>query len=309
MKMEVANVSWLTSEVCQIVLKHPKRPTLPPWNAGAHVDVHLPNGRIRQYSLCGDPNERETYRIAVKYEAEGRGGSSWIHNNVRRGDTLPVSAPRNNFPLEPEATRYVFVAGGIGITPIMAMAYEALAEGKSFELHYCARSWKDAPFLSEIEELCGNRIRGHWSNEERFSVEDLFRSIDEESHIYACGPKRLTDAVRRAASEREWKDGQLHFEVFEAVFDENFKPEPFDVKIESTGQVVRVPADQTMIEVLREQGYPMPSSCELGVCGACVCTYKEGVVIHRDSVLSPVERQSAMTPCISRARGSVTIDI
>ena len=309
MRLQVLDLAHSASSVKVITLCHPRRPTLPPWSSGAHVDVHVPGGKIRQYSLCGDPNDLSTYRIAVKYEAQGRGGSRWIHEDLRRGDIIPVSAPRNHFPLDDQASHNVFVAGGIGITPIYSMAHESVRNGTPFDLYYCVRSRVDAALLSDLEEICRDRLQLFVSSERRLDTSEIFQGRNRDTHIYSCGPKRLTESVRTSALAHGMTEEQLHSEIFEPEFDENFKPEPFDVTVASTGDTFRVPSEQTMLDVLRDHGYPMPSSCELGVCGACVCNYLDGVVIHRDSVLSPVDRQSEMTPCISRARGSVTIDL
>lgn len=311
MKLKVVARVPATDRVATLVLCHPTKPQLPTWTGGAHVDVRLPDGKIRQYSLCGDPSRRDHYRIAVQKESEGRGGSLWIHDRIGEGDIVHVSAPRTNFSLDENARRHVFVAGGIGVTPLIAMAQEACQANEPFDFHYCARKRGEAPLLPELEKLCGDRLHTHFSDEQRLDVDALVGSTDRDPdvHIYSCGPARLTDAIATAAQRAGWPAERVHFEVFQAALDENFKPEPFEITIASTGQVLTVPADKTALEILRENGFSMPSSCELGVCGACICSYSEGDVIHRDSVLSLADRQSRMTPCISRARHGVTLNI
>ncbi|MEF7614402.1 PDR/VanB family oxidoreductase [Aquincola sp. MAHUQ-54] len=309
MKLTVAAVRRETDEVMHLELRHPRRPQLPPPSPGAHVDVHLPDGRIRQYSLCGDPDDAGAYRIAIKREAPGRGASRWLHAHVEAGMAIGVSAPRNNFPLAAGAARHVFVAGGIGVTPFVPMAQAALRRGESVTLHYCARSEATAPLLGAVRSIEGLALHtwfGDTVPRVRFDAAAL-PPPEPGMHLYCCGPARLIDAVRDATAH--WPDAQRHFEVFQPTLDEHFKPEPFDVTVASTGQTLRVPADRSALAVLREHGLSLPSSCELGVCGACECGYRDGVVIHRDVVLGPAARQDRMMLCVSRARGGVTLDL
>lgn len=311
MKLVVAGRRRDVPGVDILTLRHPRRPNLPEWSAGAHVDIRLPDGRVRQYSLCGDPADPSSYSIAVKREERGRGGSIWLHDNVVPGDVLHVSAPRTNFSLASTGGRHVFVAGGIGITPFAAMAATCARERQAFELHFCARSRSAAPLLAQMEALCGPRLHAYFGGERRFSPDALLAHLtdDGSAHLYGCGPARLTDALRQRAEEVGWPEERLHFEVFQATLDENFKPEPFDVTIASTGETIRIPADRSLLDVLRERGFVLPSSCELGVCGTCDCGYRDGTVIHRDAVLSTAARQDRMMLCVSRARVHVTLDL
>jgi vanillate O-demethylase ferredoxin subunit len=309
MKMRVAETREESGDVRVFTLRHPWRNELPYGPPGSHVDVRLPGERIRQYSLCGDPDDRSQYVIAVKREDRGRGGSQWVHEHLVAGAEAHVSAPRNNFPLSAEAGRHVIIAGGIGITPFLAMIHRLKATSADFELHYCSRN-ETPPFLRDLRQMCGERLHLYLStdaNARRLNPEVLLAGVQPETHVYCCGPQRLTDAVRAAVAH--WPHEQVHFEVFQATLDENFKPEPFDVKIASTGQVYRIPADRSALEVLREAGLVLPSSCELGVCGSCECGYRDGVVIHRDAVLSVGARQDRMMLCVSRARVQVTLDL
>jgi ferredoxin-NADP reductase len=219
-----------------------------------------------------------------------------------------VSAPRNNFPLAEAATRHLLVAGGIGITPLLAMARHLAATGAEFTLHYCAAS-DDTPLLDEARAVCGPRlITWFKSGSRRFDAAE-FGPADPGTHIYACGPQRLLDAIRRSTRRLGWPEAQLHVEIFQPISDENFKPEPFDVRLVSSDEILHVPADRSLLDVLRDHGIPMPSSCELGICGACECGYSDGIVIHRDQVLPLAARQDRMTPCVSRARVSITLDL
>jgi vanillate O-demethylase ferredoxin subunit len=285
---------------------------LPSPTPGSHVDVHLPSGQIRQYSLCGDPDDDTVYQIAVKREDEGRGVSRWMHENLAVGCTIPVSAPRNNFQLA-AVTRHVFIAGGIGITPILSMTRHLARRNVPFELHYCAHEARSAPFLSVLREICGpQRLSTYFSVAEdepsaRLNVEALLKSVTPGTHVYCCGPQRLTQAFRSAALN--WPESYVHCEVFKPTLDQNFVPEPFDMRLTSTGEILRVPANKSALDVLRAHGVGLPSSCEFGICGACACRYVEGTVIHRDTVLDVTARQDQIILCVSRARVSVTLDI
>lgn len=308
MKLRVDDVQASTPAVSVFTLRHPRRTHLPAFTPGAHVDLRLPDGRIRQYSLCGDPADTTAYRIAIKREDAGRGASRWAHGALTPGALALVSAPRNNFPLASGAARHVLIAGGIGITPFLAMAQQLKREDADYVLHYCARS-SQAPVLAELQAVCGDRLVTHFTGDPastRFDPASLGDPMPG-THVYCCGPQRLTDAVRAAAAH--WPEAQVHFEVFQATLDEDFKAEPFDVTLASSGETLRVPADRSALDVLRAHGLVLPSSCELGVCGACECGYHGGVVIHRDSVLGTGARQDRMMLCVSRARVAVTLDL
>lgn len=306
MKLRVAKASLTTPDVLHLHLVHPHRPLLPAWSAGAHVDLRMPDGRVRQYSLCGDPDDLSKYEIAIKRETKGRGGSLWVHEHLSEGEIAHISAPRNNLPLV-DAKRVVIVAGGIGITPFVSMARTMVKQGRDFVLHYCARSAKEAPLLDELKTICGERLQCWFSAEgKRFDPASI-GPFDPDTHVYVCGPERLLDAVQTALAD--WPEDHVHTEIFQLTLDENFKAEPFEATIASTGQRLHVPADKSLLEVLRGAGFIVPSSCELGVCGSCECGYRDGIVIHRDKSLPVSKRQDRMLPCVSRARVAVTLDI
>ncbi len=307
MKLRVEETRLTTSDVLHLQLVHPLRPALPEWAAGAHVDLRLPDGRVRQYSLCGDPDDSSRYEIAIKREATGRGGSIWAHENLHGGSEVHISAPRNNLPLNAEGERYILIAGGIGITPLLSMARTLNRWGKDFILHYCARSASEAPLLAELRDICGPRLQCWFSrNGSRFDSATI-GPRQEGTHVYVCGPQRLLDAVQSALSE--WPEDQVHSEVFQMTVDENFKPEPFEATIASTGQRFLVPADKSLLDVLRANDFVMPSSCEMGICGSCECGYRDGAVLHRDKVLPTSKRQDRLMLCVSRARVRVTLDL
>ena len=307
MKLRVAEAHYTTADVLHLTFRHPLRPELPEWTAGAHVDVRLPDGRVRQYSLCGDPQDRTKYEIAVKLEKSGRGGSKWVHENLKEGAIAHVSVPRNNLPISDGATRHILVAGGIGITPFLSMAQTFRSQGKNFQVHYCAPSAQDAPLLSQLVEVCGPRLRCWFSKTGSRFTPDAIGEHSPGAHVYVCGPQRLLDSVQAHLSD--WPAEQVHSEVFQATLDENFKAEPFEAIIASSQQRLLVPADKSLLEVLRESGFTTSSSCEMGVCGSCECGYRDGVVIHRDKALPVSKRQDRMLPCVSRARVAVTLDL
>jgi vanillate O-demethylase ferredoxin subunit len=310
MKLRVVDRTPSTEDVAIFTFRHPWRTHLPPPQAGSHVDLRLPDGRTRQYSLCGDPADSTVYKIAVKREDKGRGVSRWIHENLTVGATALVSTPRNNFPLVDHADRHVLIAGGIGVTPFVAMAHALARQRQSYELHFCAHA-ATAPLIDEIRTICSDdALTTYFSDARgarRFDPERTLAMVQPNVHVYCCGPARLTDAVRAATTH--WPESQIHFEVFKPTLDENFNPEPFDIHIASTNETLRVPANKSALEVLREHGLPLASSCELGVCGSCECSYRDGIIIHRDSVLSVGARQDRMMLCVSRARVAVTLDL
>lgn len=282
---------------------------LPPFTAGAHVDVFLPSGLIRQYSLANDPRERDRYVVAVLREVAGRGGSAEMHSVVVPGTALTITEPQNTFPLSPEADHHVLIAGGIGITPILAMVRDLEARGADYTLHYCTRTPAKTAFLAELQAPpFGAHVRFHHDNgnpAEGLDVQTLLAERGRGHHVYCCGPAGLMAAVKGASAH--WPTGTVHFEYF--TVDETAEaaaPEPagFEIEIESTGLVLQVPADKTIIEVLREAGIEIETMCEEGICGTCITEVTAGEPDHRDMVLSDDEKAAGklMTVCCSRAR-------
>ena len=309
MKLRVAKATLTTREVLHLRLVHPKRPELPSWTAGAHVDLRLPDGRTRQYSLCGDPADASCYEIAIKREDAGRGASRWVHEALREGSEAHVSAPRNNFSLVSGARRTILVAGGIGVTPVLAMAYELAAAQADFSVHACFRGPEQAPLLPSLAASCGSRLTTWFSGSGRRFDPSVIGPPEDGVQVYACGPARLLDALRAGLAEAGWPEAKVHAEAFAALVDETFKPEPFDVRVASTGEMVHVPADRSMLDALKDHGLPMPSSCGIGVCGSCICRYLDCTALLRDAVIPPAKRQDHITPCVSRARVSMTLDL
>ena len=274
------------------------------FQAGAHVDVHLPGGFVRQYSLCGDPRLTDRYRIAVKHEPAGRGGSRSLHEGVELGDVLSISSPRNHFPLAPHARHNILVAGGIGITPVYAMIQALHAAGQDWTLHYCARSEAHAAFHAELHDLDPARVHTYFSELPILDSSALLRTQPEGAHLYCCGPAGLMTAVAHATTH--WTDGCVHFEWF-AVPDTPRGPNaPLEVELARSGLVVTVPADRSILHVVREAGVDVPSACEEGLCGTCESRVLAGEPDHRDMLLSAAERAAgcSMMICVSRAKSA-----
>jgi phthalate 4,5-dioxygenase reductase component len=284
---------------------------LPEFSAGAHITIQVPGGLLRKYSLCNDPAERDRYLVAVKREANGRGGSSNLIDKVKAGDTLMVTAPINDFGLPPRAQDFLFIAGGIGITPIMAMIREVRAQNKRFRLFYCTRSPETTAFRDELSapEL-KDSVTIHYDGGDPARALDLKPILAERKnreHMYCCGPRPLMEAVRSMTDH--WSSAAVHFEAFSEA--ETHKPtdRPFGVRLARSGDVIDVPTTKTILEVLREHGLEVPSSCETGTCGTCRTKMLAGVADHRDLVLADHERGDNIMICVSRARSDeITID-
>jgi ferredoxin-NADP reductase/phenylpropionate dioxygenase-like ring-hydroxylating dioxygenase large terminal subunit len=283
---------------------------LPPFEAGAHIDVHVATGIVRQYSLCGDPADRSRYKIAVLLEAASRGGSQTIHDAFHVGRRVRVTRPRNNFQLEPKAPRHILIAGGIGVTPLLAMAHTLHAAGANFAFHYCAHNRATAPFLDTIEKSpLGDRLHLHLGADKSVPRFDPLAvlSAEPEAHVYVCGPSRLQDGVAAAAETLKWDAARVHRERFTADVDR--KGDPFTVVAARSGVTVEVPPERSIAQVLAKHGVEIPVSCEQGVCGTCVTRVLEGEVDHRDLFLSDSEKagNGLITVCCSRARKDATL--
>ena len=289
------------------------RSALPAWHPGAHLDAHLPSGRIRQYSLCGDPKKSGEYRIAVRRIPDGGGGSIEVHDGLRVGSIVTTSGPRNAFPLSVPGygspTRQLrFIAGGIGITPILPMLGMAERLGVDWSMVYVGRSAASIPFLDEVRQF-GERIEIRTDDVHGIpGADDLLGECPDGTTVYACGPADMISAVRERLAGRD--NVELHFERFAAppVVD----GEPFTVTVASTGTDVEVAADETLLAALRRAGIPAAYSCQQGFCGTCRTLVLNGVVQHRDTLLTTPERDSGMMlTCVSRAPAGeqLTLDL
>lgn len=295
-----------------IELRDPAGAALPAFSPGAHLTVRVPNGSLRNYSLCSDPADTGRYMIAVKRDERGRGGSVSLVDGVKAGDTLAVSEPRNLFELSATAPSYIFVAGGIGITPILSMIHWVQANGnKPFKLYYLTRSAEGTAFLSHLGgEHLRDRVMVHHDGGVAENAFDLWPAFEEptRAHIYCCGPRPLMDAVRDMTGH--WPTSQVHFEDFGSdLVRPRADDAPFTVRLARSGAVLDVPVGATILEVMRTHGIEVPSSCESGTCGTCRTRLVSGEVDHRDMVLSPAERRDAVMVCVSRAKsGELVLD-
>jgi phthalate 4,5-dioxygenase reductase subunit len=284
---------------------------LPAFTAGAHIAIRTPNGLLRKYSLCNDPAERDRYLVAIKREASGRGGSINLIDAVKAGDELMTTAPINDFGLPQRAQDFLFIAGGIGITPMMAMIREVLAQGKRFRLYYCSRSPETTAFRDELSgpEFAG-KVTIHYDQGDPSCSLDLKPILAERKnreHLYCCGPRPLMEAVRLMTDH--WSPTAVHFEAFSEAETHKADDKPFKVKLARSGKVLEVPTTKTILEVLRDQGLEVPSSCETGTCGTCRTKMLTGVADHRDLVLAEHERTDTIMICVSRALSDeITID-
>jgi ferredoxin-NADP reductase len=278
---------------------------LPRWTPGSHIDVECgETGISRQYSLCGDPDDRQAFEIAVLREPQGRGGSEWVHANVKAGDTLRVRGPRNHFRFTGDAKKAVFIAGGIGITPISAMAREAKARGLDYQIHYSGARRSSMALLDELVRMHGERLHLHVSEEgSRNDFSTLFAQADGDTHIYACGPARMLEALESHTAH--WPEDALrveHFVSTKTALDPS-KEHAFEVELKDSGLTLSVAADQTVLDALKHANIDVQSDCREGLCGSCEVRVLKGKVDHRDMVLTRSERvaNDRMMTCCSRA--------
>ncbi|VWB87278.1 PDR/VanB family oxidoreductase [Burkholderia lata] len=289
-------------------LTSPTGQPLPAFDAGAHIDIHLKNGIIRQYSLCNSSAERDRYVIAVLKDENGRGGSRALHEGLGAGDVVTISKPRNHFALTCDAKKVILIAGGIGVTPLKAMAHELEGRGIDFEMHYCARSPDAAAFGPELDGMRrAGKLHYHFDDGEasnQLDIKKLLAQPTSGTHVYYCGPAGFMTACADAASH--WPKGTVHFEHFKA-------PEQpkrastgaehsggCEVTIASTGQVIQLKPEQSLSDALNAAGVAVATSCCAGLCATCKVRYLEGQVDHSDFILSDGERLEYLTTCVSR---------
>jgi len=286
---------------------------LPTFQPGAHIDVHLPNGLVRQYSITNGPGDLMSYVIGVKQETASKGGSKALVESVREGDVLAISEPRNNFPLRRDATRSVLIAGGIGITPLLSMARFLDKSSLPYELHYFTRSGDSAAFAGELAALAG-RIERH-AGFARAAIRDKVAAVlgpyQFANHVYICGPGAMLEMVQETAAALGWPDEAIHFEYFQndKLIDASSS---FDIELARSAMTLHVPAGKTILEVMRGAGLTVPSSCEQGACGTCLTGVIEGEVDHQDVYLNKTEKasNSCMMTCVSRAKSArLVLDI
>lgn len=310
LKVRVAARTDEALDICSFELVSADGKPLPAFSAGSHVDVAVAEGLTRQYSLCNDPTESHRYQIAVLRDANSRGGSAAMHDRLQVGDVVEISAPKNHFPLAHDAKRHLLLAGGIGVTPILCMAERLALTGAAFEMHYCTRSVERTAFRARIAgSRFASRVQFHHDDgdaAQKLDIAALLARPEPGTHLYVCGPKGFMDAVLGTARERGWLASQVHCEYFAAEQVAADGDQAFEVQLASSGRIVVVPKDKTVVQALVEAGVEVLTSCEQGVCGTCLTRVLEGVPDHRDLYLS-AEEQAAndqFTPCCSRSRSA-----
>lgn len=283
---------------------------LAPFTAGAHIEVQLKDGTIRSYSLCNDPAERHRYVIAVLKEENGRGGSKLMHETISEGDPLMIGNPRNHFPLAGrEARAHLLLAGGIGVTPMMAMIAELESKEARWTMHYATRSPERTAFLEQLAPFVeAGKVTIHHDGgnpENGVDIKALLSNFEIGTHLYFCGPQGFMNAC--SACTEAWPPHAVHREYFASAGVEYDQSEnvPFEIKIKSTGQTLPVPPDRSISEVLKDAGCVVDTDCEDGYCGTCITRYLSGNPEHRDTVLSDKERKSYVMVCCARAKGGV----
>ncbi len=285
---------------------------LPPFSAGSHIDVQIPGGLTRQYSLCNDAIEQHRYRIAVLRDPASRGGSVGMHDAIKEGDAIRISTPKNHFPLQ-LAPRTLLFAGGIGVTPLLCMAQRLAAIGADFTLHYCTRTLERTAFQQEISDSAfADRVQYHYDAgpaEQKLNIQAALGAAESGKQLYVCGPTGFIDHVVNSAKAQGWSSEQIHVEYFGAALQDTSGDSSFEVKIASTGKCYTIGAEQNIVQVLKEQGIEILTSCEQGVCGTCITRVLEGEPDHRDMYFTDEERakNDQFTPCCSRAKSKTLV--
>lgn len=323
MRLQMRQITHQAQKINSFEMVHPEGEDLPDFTAGAHIDFFFHDGSVRQYSLCNDPKERHRYLIAILRDDKGRGGSVALHERLHVQRTVSIGKPRNNFPIHEEAKHHLFLAGGIGVTPMMSMMYHCQNIGADYTLHYCTRSKETTAFRSEFEgPIAEGRVIVHHDEgnpENGLDLKALLKKHTSGTHLYYCGPPGFMRAVKEFSAH--WPDDTVHFEYFTAAASPKATMSEeemshagdeamgigFQVKIASSGSVFSVPNHKSITQVLAENGVEIEVSCEAGLCRTCAVKYLEGEVDHKDLVLSESDRAQYLTPCCSRAKSKLLV--
>ncbi|NNE51441.1 MAG: reductive dehalogenase [Sulfitobacter sp.] len=314
LEVEITRAEEMADGVTKYEFQLTDRGDLPVWEAGAHLDLVVAPEYLRQYSMSGDPADRSRYQIGVLREEAGRGGSKLLHRIFDVGRRIFISRPINHFALDPSATKVFLMGGGIGITPMIAMAQTLHRERREFEMHYSGRSRNQMGYLKDLDSFeWSDRVHLHISDEgTRLDLARFFDRYNEGWHVYTCGADRYMTAVLDAAERAGFPEGARHLEYFSVPEVPEYENHPFKLRLASTGETLDVPADKTAAEVLIAHGHPVDMKCDDGICGVCRCGVIAGEVEHRDFVLSAVQRKDGMILCQSRALakdGEITLDL
>lgn len=311
-ELRVSQMTWEAEGVLSVRFTDPSGADLPSWEPGAHLVLHLPNGIVREFSLCSDPEDLSGWTVAVLREPSSRGGSAYVHLELRVGDVITVDGPRNNFHLEP-AKKYLLIAGGIGITPILAMARDLARRGEDWRMLYAGRSRATMAFTEELQELGAEKVRLHADDEAGGppALAEVLDSVEDDTLVYCCGPEPLLKGVEEGLADNTC----LRLERFKApepVTPPEGGDQPFGIVCAGSGTLVHVPVGTTALDALEQAGFDMPSSCTEGICGTCETKVLAGTVDHRDFLLTEDEKeaQDTMFVCVSRALSpELTLDV
>ncbi|WP_244906067.1 PDR/VanB family oxidoreductase [Celeribacter ethanolicus] len=307
--MRVEKRRDLTPSISEFTLVPVEAVDLPDFAPGAHITLETPSGAMRRYSLVNDGENPKEYVIAVKREPQSRGGSASMHEDAQAGTELNIEAPENDFPLT-DVQKYLLIAGGIGITPIYAMARYLDKKGKALRIIYVSRSAEESAYLDELNAAFEGRIIVHHDNGDLDQVYDFWDDLvtPRATHVFCCGPKPLMEEIKAVSGH--WPEGRIHFEDFKPVDVVRDDDVPFEVELKKSGEVVTVPEDRSILEALRDAGFATSSSCESGTCGTCKTRLLSGEADHRDMVLMDEEKDDYVMICVSRAKsGRLVLDL
>lgn len=301
--LRVTSVMWKSDLIRVIELRSPDEGPLAPFSAGSHIDLHLPTGLVRSYSLINSQDERHRYLVAVARDAASRGGSVFIHENLRVGDSISVGVPRNLFKLDERSPSAILIGGGIGITPLISMVMRLSELDRTWKLHYAIRTRKEAGFLRDLLSY-GDRVHVHCDDEQGgfLDIRSIVQSAPLNAHFYCCGPRPMMTAFGELT--RNLSADRIHVEHFTPI-DSAAITGGFLLQLARSGRTIAVPAGSTILEALANAGIEVPNSCQRGVCGTCETRVLGGTPDHRDSILTPGERAAANTMMIC-CSGSLT---
>ncbi len=312
-KVRVCSKRVEAAGICSFELVRLDGGSLPAFSAGSHIDVQIPDGITRQYSLCNEPSEQHRYVIAVLKDVASRGGSKAMHELVDEGSELVISVPKNHFELAHPPENSLLLAGGIGITPVLCMAERLSVSGHTFEMHYCARSESAMAFRQRIAtSRFAQHVQFHFDDgppTQKLDLGALLGNPKADTHLYVCGPKGFMDAVLSTARSSGWKEAQLHYEFFGAAAIKTDDDGSFEIKLASSGRCITVQKDRTVVQALAAAGVEVLVSCEQGICGTCLTRVLEGECDHRDMYLTEDEQAAndQFTPCVSRAKSPMLV--
>lgn len=310
MYVQIKSIHDLTPSIRSYELVAEDGCELPMFTAGSHIEIILENGLTRQYSLSNCDSERNHYVIGVLNDLHSRGGSSFIHDQLKIGDRVHISEPRNLFPIHQNTNQAILFAGGIGITPILSMAYNLKRRNISFKLYYFVKDELSIAFREILNKDFSEEIHFHIDGDsnQHINIDAVLSTPLLNEHLYVCGPNGFMDFIFKTAEKYQWLSDHLHKEHFSANIDESDNTD-FSIKIASTGQLIAIAADESVTEALEKNGFSIPVSCEQGICGTCLTNVLEGESEHRDMLLTDEERASnkLFTPCCSRSKSKILV--